>query len=180
MPVISSGLRLIIFSVLAIAVLSYSEQRWLASDTQPTYLTIGTTTDCFVEHVADGDTVTLLCEKEKIRARLFGIDAPEMGQKPWGNTAKQVLQQLIGQTTVKVDVLDHDRYQRHVVKLFNHQQQDVGLQLVTQGHAVVYERYNTETDYLTAQKAAQKQRLGVWAKSGSQQTPEKWRRLNPR
>lgn len=46
-----------------------------------------------VVSIADGDTLTLLVDREQIKVRLEGIDAPEKSQ-PYGDKAKQELSRL--------------------------------------------------------------------------------------
>ena len=43
--------------------------------------------------VADGDTITVLRDRQPVRIRLNGIDAPESGQ-PFGTRAKQFTSNL--------------------------------------------------------------------------------------
>ncbi|MCC9002157.1 MAG: thermonuclease family protein, partial [Candidatus Competibacter sp.] len=59
-------------------------------------------------------------------------------------------------------------------------ERDVGLEMVRQGRAVMYEQYNDSPDYRQAQAEAKQARRGIWEKPGGQQDPAAWRRLNPR
>ena len=47
-----------------------------------------------VVSIHDGDTITILQDKQQIKVRLFGIDAPELKQ-PYGKKSKQFLANLI-------------------------------------------------------------------------------------
>jgi micrococcal nuclease len=134
---------------------------------------------CTVSKVYDGDTVTTRCEDGKLSIRVFGIDAPEMGQKPWGEQSRQQLQALLPKDSVRLAVKDIDRYDRVVAQLYAGDQ-DLGLEMVRQGRAVVYAQYNRSPAYREAQAQAKWQRRGVWSTPGAQQTPWEWRKLNPR
>jgi micrococcal nuclease len=135
---------------------------------------------CTVKSVYDGDTLTARCPSGEVKVRMFGIDSPEMGQKPWGNTSKQALQSLLpGRDPIRIRVRDQDRYGRTVAQVWVGDR-DVGLEMVRLGQAVMYEQYNDLPVYQQAQSEAQQARRGIWEKSGSQQDPAAWRRLNPR
>jgi micrococcal nuclease len=41
-----------------------------------------------VESVNDGDTITARLNSRQEKIRMIGMDAPEMGQEPWGRMAK--------------------------------------------------------------------------------------------
>lgn len=138
----------------------------------------GTDLVCTVREVADGDTITASCPDGKLRVRVWGIDAPETGQQPWGQDSTRYLQALLDQgDRVQVQVVDTDRYGRSVARLFIGEQ-DLGWQMVRDGRAVVYEQYNDSQGYRDAQSEARGARLGVWAEPGDQQDPAAWRRLN--
>jgi micrococcal nuclease len=64
-----------------------------------------------VIRVSDGDTITVLVDKEQIRVRLEGIDCPESGQ-PFGNRATQLTQKLCAGKTVRIEKTGEDRYGR--------------------------------------------------------------------
>ena len=50
--------------------------------------------DAKVIKVSDGDTITALQNKQQVKVRLFGIDAPEKKQ-PYGKKSKRFLSNLI-------------------------------------------------------------------------------------
>lgn len=138
----------------------------------------GAELSCAVQKVYDGDTIALRCDQGILKVRVWGIDAPEMGQKPWGAKSREQLQDILPKK-VKVKVIDVDRYDRTVARLYAGNE-DLGLALVRQGGAIVYDRYNNLSAYETAQTQAKREKLGIWARSGAHQDPEAWRRVNPR
>ena len=136
--------------------------------------------NCTVKSVYDGDTITASCQEGEVKVRMFGIDAPEMGQEPWGARSRDTLRGLLPlRKSITLQVRDQDRYGRTVAQVFA-DGTDAGLEMVRQGRAAVYEQYNDSGAYRQAQIEAKQDRRGIWAKSGSQQDPASWRRLNPR
>jgi endonuclease YncB( thermonuclease family) len=63
--------------------------------------------------VADGDTVTILVNRQKHRIRLQGIDAPERKQ-PFGRASGRALSALVAGKQVRVEYDKRDRYGRIV------------------------------------------------------------------
>ena len=64
--------------------------------------------------ISDGDTLTLLTQnRQQVKIRLHGIDAPELGQA-WGQRAKQALSSLTFRQIVSVQETDQDQYGRIV------------------------------------------------------------------
>ena len=61
--------------------------------------------------VADGDSVTVLRDREQVKVRLVDIDAPERAQ-PYGNRSKQALELLLKGQQVRVVEHGKDRYHR--------------------------------------------------------------------
>lgn len=137
----------------------------------------GTDLSCEVREIYDGDTVTAGCEDGKLKIRVWGIDAPEKGQKPWGDESRDHFKQLINGQPIQIQVTDTDRYGRSVARLFIGQQ-DLGLQMVRDGRAVVYEQYNNSQGYRDAQSEAKRNKAGIWSQPGDQQDPAAWRKLN--
>ena len=143
-------------------------------------LSRGTELVCTVKSVYDGDTLTASCPAGEVKVRVFGIDAPEMGQEPWGDRSREAFRGLLPRRdSVRLRVMDQDRYGRVVAQVFVGER-DAGLDMVRQGRAVVYEQYNDSPAYRQAQAEAQGARRGIWEKPGGQQDPATWRRLNPR
>jgi micrococcal nuclease len=68
-----------------------------------------------VINIADADTITVLTDdRQQVRIRLYGIDAPEGGQA-YGKRATQYVKRLLAdRPVVEVDVKDSDRYGRTV------------------------------------------------------------------
>lgn len=134
---------------------------------------------CEISKVYDGDTVTASCKTGKLKIRVWGIDAPEMGQKPWGEKSRDVLRSLLPSGPITIETITTDRYGRTVARLYDGER-DLSLEMVRRGQAVVYERYNKSKDYKAAQAQAKREKLGIWTKRGDQQNPEAWRRVNKR
>ncbi|HAS52208.1 MAG TPA: hypothetical protein DCS21_10880 [Gammaproteobacteria bacterium] len=135
---------------------------------------------CTLKSIYDGDTLTARCPSGEVKVRVFGIDSPEMGQKPWGEASKQALRALLPtRDPIRLRVRDQDRYGRTVAQVFAGER-DAGLEMVRQGRAVMYEQYNNSPVYRQAQSEAKQTRRGIWEQPGSQQDPATWRRLNPR
>ena len=117
--------------------------------------------------VGDGDTVTVQQGDRPITVRLACIDAPETAQSPWGQQSAVRLKQIlpVGQT-VQLREVDIDQNGRTVAELYR-DEQSVNLQLVADGHAVVYRHYldkcaDTRNAYLEAESKAQQQQQGFW------------------
>lgn len=127
--------------------------------------------------VHDGDTITLLTEdKEQVKVRLEGIDAPELGQ-PFGKTSKEALSALVFGQHVVVNVLGVDRYKRTLGRVRT-DHQDVNLALVVQGLAWHYAYYSKESALKDAQDKAQAAKIGLWSVEAPV-PPWEWRKNKP-
>jgi micrococcal nuclease len=90
--------------------------------------------------VGDGDTMRINYQGQAVTVRLACIDAPETAQTPWGTSATERLRQLTPQnSTVQFREADTDRYGRTVAEVYANGQ-NVNLQMVVEGYAVVYAR----------------------------------------
>jgi len=125
----------------------------------------------YVSEVRDGDG--LLVERpqnDMVEIRLACIDAPEMGQVPWGERSTRYIRQLLPTgTQISYRPAGRDRYERLVAEVFLNNQ-SINLLMVRQGEAVVYHRYlsSCETDrqkYLDAEAQARQEKLGFWNQS---------------
>lgn len=120
-----------------------------------------------VVSVGDGDTLRVQGPDGPLTIRLACVDAPESNQA-FGPEASLRLRQLLstGQP-VTVRAIERDRYDRTVAEIYSGDQ-SVGLQLVREGHAVVYEQYldgcaATADDYRQVEAAARAARLNFWS-----------------
>lgn len=112
--------------------------------------------------IADGDTFTLLVNnKEQVKVRLYGIDAPEKNQA-YGKRAKQYLSKLIWGVPVTVNVIEQDRYGRSIGKVSTNQIKDVSLEMIRAGYAWLYREYCNDRAYEIAEKNARRNRKGLW------------------
>ncbi|MBE9140840.1 thermonuclease family protein [Nodosilinea sp. LEGE 07088] len=119
--------------------------------------------------VGDGDTLRVQGRDGPVTIRVACIDAPETNQT-FGPEATRRLRQLLptGQL-VEVRAIERDRYDRTVAEIYAGGQ-SVGLQLVREGYAVVYEQYisgcaTTADDYRQAESAARNARRNFWSQS---------------
>jgi endonuclease YncB( thermonuclease family) len=129
-----------------------------------------------VVSVSDGDTLTLLtADKQQIKVRIHGIDAPENSQ-PYGQKAKQELSSLCFGTEAKLLPVEKDRYKRTVAQV-TCREKDAGVEMVKQGAAWAYRKYSKNTKLLAAEQEAQEKRVGISALQEDQRVPPwEWRR----
>jgi endonuclease YncB( thermonuclease family) len=120
-----------------------------------------------VESVADGDSLTVRAEDGKrLRIRLSGIDAPELGQDH-ADESREQLRLLLGRQLLEIEPLKTDPFGRLVARV-RLEGEDVALWMVRNGHAWHFARYESEQPamdrvrYRLAQSRAQSQRLGLW------------------
>ncbi len=111
--------------------------------------------------VHDGDTLTLLTDRQKrVKVRLEGIDAPEMSQA-FGKNSKQSLSELVFGKTVKVLVSTTDDYDRKVGQIYI-EKLWVNLEQVAKGMAWQYDRYSRDAKLRLAESHARAKRIGLW------------------
>jgi micrococcal nuclease len=117
--------------------------------------------------VGDGDTVRVGTVDKTLTVRLGCIDAPEMGQIPYGQAAANRLKQLLPVAQlVSLKVIDLDHYGRSVAKVYKGNS-SINLFLVQEGQAVVYRQYLSGCSDLrdrlfVAEASAKQRRLGLW------------------
>jgi micrococcal nuclease len=137
--------------------------------------------------VNDGDTVTLVMQGKKYRTRLIGIDAPEMGQEPWGRTARAYLRTILKaehwNVLVETDVEHYDKYNRLLVYLWSKDKKLINEMMVRDGYAVTYpfklnSRYRDR--FKKAERSAQEKHIGIWGPDGLKETPLEYKKKHPR
>ena len=140
-----------------------------------------------VIRVHDGDTISVIIHAKKEKVRLVGIDAPEIGQRPWGKMAKEYLETLVDASDWKVrlefDVAQKDKYGRSLAYVWTQHGEMINLLMVKSGQAVLYTippnvRYTNELR--EAQKEARDLRLGIWGEKGLKEMPNDYRKRHPR
>ena len=131
--------------------------------------------------VGDGDTirVTTPSGANKTTVRLACIDAPETSQAPYGNDARQALQeQLPIGTEVGLRTKATDRYGRTVAEVLRGNT-NINQALVASGAAFVYWQYIEGCDretYSRLENEARLKSLGIWQVPDGIQRPWDYRR----
>ncbi|MDP3124576.1 MAG: thermonuclease family protein [Thiobacillus sp.] len=110
--------------------------------------------------ISDGDTMTVLHEREPVKIRLAEIDAPEKKQ-PFGTRSKQALSDLCFGKRAEVVPQTKDRYGRTVARV-RCEGQDASEQLVRSGMAWVFDRYVIDRGLYRLQDEAKEGRRGLW------------------
>jgi len=114
--------------------------------------------------IADGDTITVLRDKEQVKIRLYGIDCPEGGQA-FSKKARQFTAKMVHGKVVEEEPVDVDRYGRTVALV---RVEDIILneELIKEGFAWVYPEYCHRPIcskwYVLSVKAKDAKR-GLWA-----------------
>ena len=126
-----------------------------------------------VVKIADGDTLTILVDKQELKIRLSDIDTPER-KLPFGTRAKQALSDLAFGKQARVVEVTIDRYKRIVGRIYVGDT-DVNRELVAQGFFWVYRKYSKDAELLELETQAKEKGLGLWA-DPNPISPWEWRR----
>lgn len=140
-----------------------------------------------VTKVHDGDTLSVLISNREEKIRLIGIDAPELGQEPWGRKAKRKLQDIIRKTDktvrIELDVDERDKYGRLLAYLWAKDGRLVNEEMVRSGYALLY-TIPPNVKYVDrlrkAQEMASKKKVGIWGEKGLEDRPSDYRKAHPR
>lgn len=111
--------------------------------------------------VTDGDTIKVLVNKETVKVRLEGIDAPESKQS-FGNKSKEALAGLVADKTVTVKKTGTDKYKR-TLGIVIVGDADANAKMVENGWAWHYKKYNDEERLAKLEDAARKAKKGLWS-----------------
>lgn len=142
--------------------------------------------------IVDGDSLIVAPVRGSARTgrreevRLIGIDAPEIGQRPWGRKAKKHLQTLIGKSgrlELELDIERHDRYGRLLAYAWASNGLFINERMVADGYALactIPPNVKYAGRIAAAQKKARQQRAGLWRHHAFEISPQKWRRDHPR
>lgn len=123
--------------------------------------------------IADGDTLTVLRGRQRVKVRLVEIDAPERGQ-PFGGRSTESLRMLCADGTARVVVTGEDQYQRTLGRVWCGGV-DINVEQVRRGMAWVYDQYVMDRGLYAVQAAARADGEGLWAEPAPV-PPWMWRR----
>lgn len=140
-----------------------------------------------VGRTVSGQSVEITSIADKIalleQVRLIGIEAPDLKQQPWGEQAKQKLEQLVSgkEVLLESDLEPKDKFDRKLAYLW---QDNILLNelLVKEGYALAAVR-SPNTKYqqrlVNAQEWARLMGKGIWnPKQALRQTPAEFRQQN--
>ena len=140
-----------------------------------------------VKRVNDGDTITARINGRMEKIRLIGIDAPELGQEPWGQMAEGRLKAIMASSAWKVrveyDVEKRDKYGRLLAYLWTQDGEMANAGMLSGGYAVLFTfppNVKHVEELRAAEKKARSQKLVIWGGQGLRQLPVDYRREHPR
>lgn len=140
-----------------------------------------------VARVHDGDTVSVVIGKKREKVRMIGLDAPELGQRPWGKRAKEHLMEIIGSSggtvVVEFDVQRRDRYGRLLAYLWTKDRHLINYEMLRDGYAVLY-TFEPNVKYADmlreGQRMARERQAVIWGRPGLKERPSSYRERHPR
>jgi len=127
-----------------------------------------------VINITDGDNLVVVIDKQWVRVRLAGIDAPEKNQ-PFGTDSKQSLSDLCFWEQVTVASKGKDQYGRMLAKV-RCRDVDAGEEQLRRGMAWVYNRYAKDPSLNPLQEEAKVAKRGLWVDPHAR-PPWKWREM---
>jgi micrococcal nuclease len=111
--------------------------------------------------VHDGDSITLRSDDGTIKVRLYGIDAPELGQA-FSQVAKQKLSDLCFGKTVTLVSFGEDRYGRTLADVILEDSTNVNHELLRAGLAWYFRKYVKSAELEAIETEAKDQKRGLW------------------
>jgi len=115
-----------------------------------------------VVSVADGDTFTIkTITNERIKVRLYGIDAPERGQD-FGSKSRQFLKDLCHGKEVVIHDKGTDQYGRLLGVVYVGDM-NVNEELVGNGLAWYYSHFVDDPRLESLENEARKKKLNIWS-----------------
>ena len=122
-----------------------------------------------VIRVVDGDSLIVKLNGIPQQIRLACVDAPEIGQYPYGRLAINAFRGLLpADSDVKIYPIKRDRYGRTVGHISTPGGVDVAEELVRRGLVFVYTRYLSDCDrpnLLLLESQARDSKKGVWSEA---------------
>lgn len=141
----------------------------------------------YIEKVLDGDSVAANVRGKREQIRFIGIDAPELGQKPWGRRSKKFLEGLIAssgwQARIEYDVDKRDKYDRILAYLWSRDNKLINEEMLINGYAVLFTfppNVKHADRLRSAQVIARENKRGIWGKGSLKELPSDFRKKHPR
>lgn len=125
-----------------------------------------------VVSITDGDTLTVLVDRQPAKVRLVEIDAPEKAQA-FGNRSKQSLSDMCFDKEAQIQDKGKDRYGRTLGRV-HCEGVDANAEQIRQGMAWVYDKYVTDHSLYRVQDEAKAAKRGLWFDSNPM-PPWEWR-----
>ena len=122
--------------------------------------------------VPDGDSLTVMHERQRVQVRLVGIDAPERKQ-PYGDQSRKSLSALCWKKRASIAWIEKDAHQRLLGRV-NCSGVDANAEQVRRGLAWA-SPLARDRDMNALQDAARRARKGLWADAAPVK-PWEWRR----
>jgi endonuclease YncB( thermonuclease family) len=142
----------------------------------PSSQKIVTLTDIRIVKIADGDSFTAVINDRQSPCRLFGIDAPELGQR-FGTAARMTLASLIAGRTLRGRIVTLDCYNRLVIDLWAFSTLRIGILMLRSGMSWHTPRWSPDRHkFSQAMTWARAGRIGLWF-DPHPVPPWTWRRL---
>ncbi|MBI5141604.1 MAG: thermonuclease family protein [Nitrospirae bacterium] len=141
-----------------------------------------------VVKVIDGDSLVIKIDGKPVECRMTGIDAPELGQKPWGHRARnyliEILQKSAWRVTVETDAEERDKYGRSLVYLRDKGGLLINLRMAEDGYAAAFSigpNVAHAAEIVAATERAKSSGKGIWTrKFGLKETPSRYRERHER
>jgi endonuclease YncB( thermonuclease family) len=124
--------------------------------------------------VQDGDSLTVMRERQRVQVRLVGIDAPERKQA-YGDQSRRSLATLCWKKRASIAWLEKDAHQRLLGRV-NCSGVDANAEQVRRGLAWA-SPLARDREMNALQDAARRARKGLWADAAPVK-PWEWRRVN--
>jgi micrococcal nuclease len=112
--------------------------------------------------IHDGDTLRMLSGRSTIKVRLFGIDAPELGQ-PFSQASREKLSGLTFGKTIRLISHGKDAYSRQLADVILSDGTNVNHEMVRSGMAFYFRRYARSRELERCEDEARRARRGVWS-----------------
>ena len=116
-----------------------------------------------LKNVVDGNTIIVLVGSETVRVRLYGIVCPDE-RKSVEDLTRNAIVELIGEDQIEIISEYEDRYGRFWANVYVGEI-NISEALIRKGYAIVCPEYCKKSfcsDWYSLERAARKQKLGMW------------------